>query len=306
MQKRTFDKVWYVPGENGVLPKNIRAQRDVGTLVIGDSAIEFQGDKADLSIGDVRQVSFGLQGRVFAGNWVRIEYGSGKVAFFADRAYLGWGDLFGGTKEIFKAAVMVRRAHQRARDLAAIAMAGDPANIRGEVTEDVLKPAMERPQEQASSSEQSSPSTLEKLKAESQVRSGANVFFLIAAMSLLNSIILLAGASWYFLIGLGMTQVVDGLSMGIADNVSSGAATMVRGIGFVLVVGISAVFVLFGVYGRRMQKWPFIAGMVMYGLDGLLLLAVRDYLGFVFHLFFLFLIYNGLRAHRRLSQVELI
>ena len=48
-----------------------------------------------------------------------------------------------------------------------------------------------------------------KLKIESKFKSGASWFFWIAGLSIINSIILLAGGQWNFIVGLGVTQIID-------------------------------------------------------------------------------------------------
>jgi hypothetical protein len=145
---------------------------------------------------------------------------------------------------------------------------------------------------------------IQRLKTEREVKSGANVFFFIAALSVINSVIYLGGGSWHFLVGLGITQVVDGIS----DNADSGTATLVA---FIIDMALSGAFVVFGVFGRRERKWAFFAGMILYALDGLLFLIVPalaketpDFLSLGFHLFFLVLLYFGLRSLLRLRKVE--
>jgi len=145
---------------------------------------------------------------------------------------------------------------------------------------------------------------IQRLKTEREVRTGANVFFFIAALSVVNSVICLAGGSWHFLVGLGITQVVDGIS----ENADSGTATFVA---FMIDMAVSGAFAVFGVFGRRERKWAFVTGMILYALDGLLFLILPalvnetpDFLSLGFHLFFLVLLYFGLRSLLRLRQVQ--
>ena len=42
----------------------------------------------------------------------------------------------------------------------------------------------------------------EKLRLENQFKSGAGWFFIIAGLSIVNSIIILSGGSWSFIVGL--------------------------------------------------------------------------------------------------------
>ena len=47
------------------------------------------------------------------------------------------------------------------------------------------------------------------LALERQITNGANWFFWIAGLSLINSVLHLAGVSISFLIGLGLTELID-------------------------------------------------------------------------------------------------
>ncbi|MDR2012169.1 MAG: hypothetical protein LBQ20_03840 [Rhodanobacter sp.] len=100
MTRSTFANIWYRPEENRWRDMNLLAMRDTGTLVVNDESVEFQGQKEKVHITNVKRVSYGKQGRDFINNWVKIEYGDGKQAFFADGSLLGWGGIFGGTKRI--------------------------------------------------------------------------------------------------------------------------------------------------------------------------------------------------------------
>jgi nitroreductase len=146
------------------------------------------------------------------------------------------------------------------------------------------------PVEQKPGQEQRSPAE-EKLRVESRARSGANWFFWIAALSLINSIATMAGSDWGFIIGLGITQVFDAI----------GAEFGARAVTFVLSVLAAGVFVLFGVFAHKQHSWSYIVGMVLYALDGLLFLAVGDILSVGFHVFVLFWMFNGYRANKALA-----
>ena len=103
MATSKLGKVWYLPEENRWRDMNILAMRDAGTLVVNDESLEFHGKKERVHITGVKRVSYGKQGRDFVNNWVKIEYGDGKTAFFADGSWLGWGGIFGGTKRVLNA-----------------------------------------------------------------------------------------------------------------------------------------------------------------------------------------------------------
>jgi len=140
----------------------------------------------------------------------------------------------------------------------------------------------------------------ENLRTENQLKSGANWFFWIAGLSLINSIILLAGGQWNFIVGLGMTQIIDTIGLEIAKQ----AGVIGNIIAFVVDLFVAGIFIVFGVFSRKRYSWAFIVGMILYALDGLLFLLVQDILSIGFHIFALFCIYAGFRANKLLKTAQ--
>lgn len=146
-----------------------------------------------------------------------------------------------------------------------------------------------------------------KMRLQNRLRSGANWFYWIAALSIINSILLLTNAGITFIFGLGATQVVDFLAYGIGQELQLDAVNVVRIIGWVLNLLIVGVYALFGVFANKGKRWPFIAGMVLYGLDAVLELFIwekPDLLSFAFHLIVLWGLLGGLRAIAELEKYE--
>lgn len=131
-------------------------------------------------------------------------------------------------------------------------------------------------------------STSQQALATARVRTGAGWFYWIAGLSLINSAVVIFGGNFHFVVGLGMTAVVDAVAK------PAGSAGTVLDI--VINGFIAGVFFLFGNFARKAQKWAFLAGMAIYALDGLLLLTVKDILGVGFHAYALFCIYRGFAA----------
>jgi len=125
-----------------------------------------------------------------------------------------------------------------------------------------------------------------------QLRGGASWFFWIAGLSLINSLAALTGSNWGFVLGLGVTQVIDAIAHQIGG---AGPA-----VGFALDLVASGLFIGCGLLARRGLAWVFVVGMVLYGLDGLLFLLVGDWFGLAFHVFVLFCLFKGLQAARGL------
>lgn len=133
-------------------------------------------------------------------------------------------------------------------------------------------------------------------------KSGSNWFFFIAGLSVVNSIIMMTGGELNFIVGLGVTQVLDGIARAIAAE-SPDIGPIVKAIVFTINLFVAAVFVTFGIFARKMKKWSFVTGMILYGLDGLIFLLVQDILSIGFHGFALYCMYNGMKASRQLQAM---
>jgi len=136
---------------------------------------------------------------------------------------------------------------------------------------------------------------LQKLALAKRIQSGANWFFWIAGLSLVNSVIALAGGGTRFILGLGITQMVDA----IAQQASLGMS-----VPLVLDLVATGMFIPFGLQARKRRNWAFLVGMILYALDGLLFVLVKDILGIGFHLFALYFIYKGMKANEQLGAME--
>ncbi len=139
-----------------------------------------------------------------------------------------------------------------------------------------------------------------RMQLERKLKSGAGWFYWIAALSVINSVIALANGSWSFLFGLGATQLVDGIVMGIA-NEAADMASVTRIFGFGLILVISGLYVAFGWLANRAKRWAFIVGMVLYAFDAVIMLMVSDFLGIAFHAWVLFGLFGGMRACAELN-----
>jgi hypothetical protein len=148
--------------------------------------------------------------------------------------------------------------------------------------------APNNPASAASTAGQASPEALAHMK------SSASWFYWIAALSLVNSIAALTGTNWRFILGLGITQIIDAVGHGMG-----GPGKIVALILDLIVAGI---FVLFGVFAHKRQTWAFVIGMVLFGLDGAVFLLAQDWLGVGFHIFVLFFLFRGLKACMELNR----
>jgi hypothetical protein len=143
----------------------------------------------------------------------------------------------------------------------------------------------------------------ERYRLESQHKSGANWFYWIAGLSLINTLMNLFGGRFSFLVGLGITQLVDGIVLGVSGQVAQDMALVVKIVGFAVNLTVAVVFIVFGILARQKRKWPFIVGMALYALDALLFIWVGDWWSFGFHLLALWGLSTGMKARNRLAEM---
>ena len=136
-----------------------------------------------------------------------------------------------------------------------------------------------------------------------QSSSGARWFFWVAALSTINSVVLLvAHGSWNFLAGLGITQLISGFAIGVSEQIGGGGAVTVVALALDLMVAL--VFVGLGLFAQKTHTWAFVIGMLIYALDGLIFIFAQEWIAIAFHVFVLYSIYRGLAANRSLKALQ--
>ena len=143
---------------------------------------------------------------------------------------------------------------------------------------------------------------VERYQLEEKRKSGAHWFYWIAALSLITSIVSLAGGTWGFFVSLGVTRVVDEIVVGLVDE--GGVNSSIKAVAIVLDLVVAGGFALLGYLGARGHVWAFVVGMVLYALDALIFAAVGLWLPLAFHVFALYCIFTGLRAASQLKTLE--
>jgi hypothetical protein len=126
-------------------------------------------------------------------------------------------------------------------------------------------------------------------------KSACGWFAAIAVFSIINSLLILFKSSTIFAIGLGITTVIDGFMSGMLKEVSGNAAIIITVIGFVINLCVIGIFVLIWFLARNGSRAAYITGMVLYALDAIIFLLVKDWLGVGLHAFFLYSLFNGYR-----------
>jgi len=131
-------------------------------------------------------------------------------------------------------------------------------------------------------------------------RSGANWFYWIAGLTMITSLIAFFGGGIRFLLSLGATQFIDGVAAALATEL--GGAVQV--VALVLDLVVTGIFVLFGYLAGQKLLWAYVAGMVVFLIDGLLSLAFGDIVGVIAHAVVLFWLFRGFQAGRELVSYE--
>jgi hypothetical protein len=141
------------------------------------------------------------------------------------------------------------------------------------------------------------------LSLQEQGRRGANWFYWVAGLSLVNSLLTHLGGNIRFVVGMGVSSAADSIAA-IGAKEHPAQAAIFRAMAIAFAVLASAIVVLFGWLANRRYIAFFAIGMVLYLLDGLLLLLFRQWLSVGFHAFVLFCMFGGLMAYRQLNQIE--
>ncbi len=134
-------------------------------------------------------------------------------------------------------------------------------------------------------------------------KAAASNFYTIAGLSLVNSIIAAFGSGIIFVIGLGITQLVDAIASVIGKN--AGDSKLIFTI-MALVFDLMACSVIAGLgyFTSKGHMWALLTGVVLYVLDTLLMLFFKVWVGFFFHLFFLWQIWTAYRVLRGWQKLQ--
>ena len=130
------------------------------------------------------------------------------------------------------------------------------------------------------------------LTSLARLRSGARWFYWVAGLSLVNTAAAFAGGHIHFMVGLGITQVVDAVAR------KAGAVATLPAL--VIDVMIAGVFLAIGLWSSRCNQFAFGIGMLLYAADGALLFLAHDWMSVAFHALALFCMYRGFAAAQQL------
>ena len=131
-------------------------------------------------------------------------------------------------------------------------------------------------------------------------KGGANWFYWIAGLTIVTSLISAFGGGWRFLLSLGTTQIIDAVAQELSTNLGNGPKMIALVLDFV----VTGTFVVFGYLAGKKYLWAYIAGMVVFLLDGLVTLMIQDWISVIAHGVVLFFMFPGFQAGRQLLSFE--
>jgi len=138
---------------------------------------------------------------------------------------------------------------------------------------------------------------------EKAYKNAANTLYWIAGLSLVNSLVFNLGGGFKFVMGLGITQLVDVLAYLIVQE-QPDAKSIFLVITLVIDTVLCGVIALFGYLTSKNKDWPLIAGVVLYIFDTFLIFSFKDWVGFGFHLFFLWQIWASYKLIRLWKKIQ--
>jgi len=103
MDRKEFKNVWYLSKQLTWEDFSLFPYQRSATLRLKQGYLEVVCGDEIINISNIKHISIGKQGRDFVNDWVKIDYGDKKTAYFADGSVLGWGGIIGGTNRIFEA-----------------------------------------------------------------------------------------------------------------------------------------------------------------------------------------------------------
>jgi hypothetical protein len=130
-----------------------------------------------------------------------------------------------------------------------------------------------------------------------RIKRGANWFYWIAGLSVVNSVAFLVGAKFHFLAGLGVTEIADAV---IEASIQQGAPGYLRGISVIFDLVAVGGFALAGYFANKFVRTAFLVGIIFYAIDALIVLALVDVFMLAFHALALYSLVRGYIACREM------
>lgn len=130
------------------------------------------------------------------------------------------------------------------------------------------------------------------------VRGAGTWFWWVAGLSLANSIAAMLELDYGMILGLGAGQFIDAIFLYDFNGTGEAPSLIARGLHLLISVGLAGVFFALGRSARQFSVKAFVVGLVLYALDSLLFVFIRDWVAVAVHVFVLFTLWGGFTALR--------
>ncbi|MDD3803275.1 MAG: hypothetical protein PHW02_02680 [bacterium] len=142
----------------------------------------------------------------------------------------------------------------------------------------------------------------QRLRIENEVKGAASWFFWIAALSVINSVLFMFNLQWNFVIGLGISQILDFVGKSLSETAISG----MKYISLIMNVILAALFILIGMFAAKGSRKAFMTGIILYALDSVIFILAFDLLGIGFHIFAIYFMVRGFIVSKKLNASEIV
>lgn len=125
-------------------------------------------------------------------------------------------------------------------------------------------------------------------EAQGNVKSKSMWFFWISGLSFINSF--LAAKGLFFILGLAISQVIDSIVITLTGEVNYFVSLLAP-----------CLFITFGLFAWRLNRWAFIVGSIVYFLDFLIYLYFQAWLAAGIHILVFYKLYQG---YKEITEYE--
>ena len=128
-----------------------------------------------------------------------------------------------------------------------------------------------------------------------RIQYAGNWWYWIAGITIVNTVLLFSHSTWGFAIGTGITDVVYGFTTVYPGFLVPGVVIEI------MIVGLIG---LWGYLCQRGMLWAFWVGLILYGVDTVLEVLMKQWIGAAFHAYAIYSIYQGVVAINLLKKLD--
>jgi hypothetical protein len=132
----------------------------------------------------------------------------------------------------------------------------------------------------------------EQLKQKNVISGGASWFLWIGILSALNIIAIIAHQNIQFIYGLGINYIILGMMEGIQRATDLNLIVL----GYSLAFLVSGLFIVIWKKSKQGNKGIYLTGLIIYGLDTIIFIFMKEWFNFGFHVFAFILLSTGYNA----------